>query len=523
MDTEYSYLYEDKYYENAVKNLKSTFYDVIEREEIMLNNLENRIASETDEGVKARLLELWTKQNDSLDKSIVNFRHIKQSIRVLDSFVKELSEIDEQIVADIINSTNVIRSSRIEQIENDNENVETNDQEVSNNEVVNNEPAVVEKANTDASEQVKENEPEIVKQEVVSEQPVAIVNNEEKIAEKTPQEENVTIPLEKVKEEVPVSESNVPELELVNEENDGMDLPNVVEPEKIDPESMKEEESSQDAELSTEEIDLPFKVEAIPEDEQNVVEDTPVEEQAEENKEESVEENKTEDVSSETTNDQIINNEEVVEETNSDNIVQDNEQPEIQENESNEEPQLVVENVNEEVPLEEGFIDEPVMEDIPADNNNNNNNNNSLEENVTEEVPTEDNNSQKVVEVDSNRIPLRLLKTDLGQPKAIVVNETQYDRLYNSFGKQENKFFERGYLTTDLVANNNYVLGNMFGDIITDDTQTKDDSVQEETVDMEQMLEQANELYKAGRVQEAQELIDKVTEMNRNKELVKAA
>ena len=63
----------------------------------------------------------------------------------------------------------------------------------------------------------------------------------------------------------------------------------------------------------------------------------------------------------------------------------------------------------------------------------------------------------------------------------------------------------------------------MFGDIITDDTQTKDNSVQEETVDMEQMLEQANELYKAGRVQEAQELIDKVTEMNRNKELVKAA
>ena len=38
MDTEFNYLYEDKYYENAVKNLKSTFYDVVEREEIMLNN-----------------------------------------------------------------------------------------------------------------------------------------------------------------------------------------------------------------------------------------------------------------------------------------------------------------------------------------------------------------------------------------------------------------------------------------------------------------------------------------------------
>ena len=514
MDTEYSYLYEDKYYENAVKNLKSTFYDVIEREEIMLNNLENRIASEADEGVKAKLLELWTKQNDSLDKSIVNFRHIKQSIRVLDSFVKELSQIDEQIVSDIINSTNVIRSSRIEQIEN--ENVETTDQEVNNNEVVEEKPAVVEEINVEVPEETKVDEPEIVQQEAVQEQPAIVTNIEEKIVEEAPIEENVTIPEEKVKEEVK-EESNVPELELVNEENDGMDLPNVVEPEKIDPESMKEDDSSQDVELSTEEIDLPFKVEAIPEEEQDIKEDTTVEEKADENIEETVEENKTDDISSEENNDSVINNEEIVEESNSDDVVQDIEQPVKQENESNEEPQLVVENVNEEVPLEEGFIDEPVMEEIPVEDNN------SIEETVSEEVPLEDNNAQDVIEVDdSNRIPLRLLKTDLGQPKAIVVNETQYDRLYNSFGKQENKFFERGYLTTDLVANNNYVLGNMFGDIITDGEEASNDSVQEE-VDMEQMLEQANELYKSGRVQEAQELIDKVTEMNRNKELVKAA
>jgi hypothetical protein len=65
MEAEYNYLYEDKYYENAVKNLKSTFYDVVEREEIMLNNLENRIQSQTDENVKARLLDLWSKQNQS--------------------------------------------------------------------------------------------------------------------------------------------------------------------------------------------------------------------------------------------------------------------------------------------------------------------------------------------------------------------------------------------------------------------------------------------------------------------------
>ena len=264
MDTEYSYLYEDKYYENAVKNLKSTFYDVIEREEIMLNNLENRIASETDEGVKARLLELWTKQNDSLDKSIVNFRHIKQSIRVLDSFVKELSEIDEQIVADIINSTNVIRSSRIEQIEK--EPVDNIQQEVNNNEVVSEQPAVVEKVNVEVPEQSNENEVEIVQTEEVQEQPKAVEINEEKIVEEAPTEENVTIPEEKVKEEKVVEESNVPDLEIVNEENDGMDLPNVVEPQKIDPESMKEEESSQQEDLSTEEIELPFKVEAIPEE-----------------------------------------------------------------------------------------------------------------------------------------------------------------------------------------------------------------------------------------------------------------
>ena len=75
MDTEFNYLYEDKYYENAVKNLKSTFYDVVEREEIMLNSLENRIAQETDPVVKERLLNLWSKQNDSLDQSIVLFKN----------------------------------------------------------------------------------------------------------------------------------------------------------------------------------------------------------------------------------------------------------------------------------------------------------------------------------------------------------------------------------------------------------------------------------------------------------------
>lgn len=512
MDTEYSYLYEDKYYENAVKNLKSTFYDVIEREEIMLNNLENRIASETDEGVKARLLELWTKQNDSLDKSIVNFRHIKQSIRVLDSFVKELSEIDEQIVADIINSTNVIRSSRIEQIEK--EPVDNIQQEVNNNEVVSEQPAVVEKVNVEVPEQSNENEVEIVQTEEVQEQPKAVEINEEKIVEEAPTEENVTIPEEKVKEEKVVEESNVPDLEIVNEENDGMDLPNVVEPQKIDPESMKEEESSQQEDLSTEEIELPFKVEAIPEEEQTVVEDTPSEEVVEEAP---IEAN-AEEVQSDESVEEDTNTSEVVDETTQEEVPVPEQSEEINNGETVEEPQLVVENVNEEVPLEEGFIDEPVMDEVPSEDNN------TEEQPVMEEVPVGENTNQETTEVvSSNRIPLRLLKTDLGQPKAIVVNETQFDRLYNSFERQENKFFDRGYLTTDLVANNNYVLGNMFGDIITDDEQVSDGSIQETEVDMEQMLEQANELYKAGRVQEAQELIDKVTEMNRNKELVKAA
>jgi len=465
MEAEYNYLYEDKYYENAVKNLKSTFYDVVEREEIMLNNLENRIQSQTDENVKARLLDLWSKQNQSLDESIIIFRQLKQSVQVIDSFVKELTEIDDQIVNDILNSANVVvNNSRVDEmrqedlqqeqgVENTNVVEQPNEEVVQQNEEVVEEPTLTEE-NVDLGEITTEGSEFDINP-----------NSSDDSFEPVEEEQDVPEIVEGTTEEVT---EEVPEMEVVNEEVDGTDLPNVVDAENIDPNAIEEgnEENTNESE------ELPF---ANPEENQ-------------ENKEEN---------------------------------------PEI-------------------------------VEDIPVDEN--------ISENLLNGENTEETSTEEVVEESSEKVEnaklLRFAKGDDVPPKAIIVNSTQYDKLVASLEKQENKFFDRGYFTNELVNNSNYSIDKMKPVVSSDEVQvevpseetanatepvintenvvsenttppviqpdedipsTSLDQVAENVVnnetspaDMEKMLEKANELYKAGKTEEAQALYDEISNINKS-------
>ena len=465
MEAEYNYLYEDKYYENAVKNLKSTFYDVVEREEIMLNNLENRIQSQTDENVKARLLDLWSKQNQSLDESIIIFRQLKQSVQVIDSFVKDLTEIDDQIVNDILNSANVVvNNSRVDEMRQEDLQQE---QGVENTNVVEQPVEEVVQQNEDVVEEPTLTEENVDLGEITTEGSEFDINPNSSDESFEPVEEEQDVPeiVEGTTEEVT---EEVPEMEVVNEEADGTDLPNVVDAENIDPNAIEEgnEEKTNESE------ELPF---ANPEENQ-------------ENKEEN---------------------------------------PEI-------------------------------VEDIPVDEN--------ISENLLNGENTEETSTEEVVEESSEKVEnaklLRFAKGDDVPPKAIIVNSTQYDKLVASLEKQENKFFDRGYFTNELVNNSNYSIDKMKPVVSSDEVQvevpseetandtepvintenvvsenttppvihpdedipsTSLDQVAENVVnnetspaDMEKMLEKANELYKAGKTEEAQALYDEISNINKS-------
>lgn len=430
METDFNYIYEDKKYEAAVRNLKATFFDIVLREEALLNNLEGRIAVEKNEEVKEKLLDLWSKQNNSLDESLELVQNLTASVRVLDSFIKELSSIDEKIVQDILSSTDELsRVGRHDFVHN-----EINSEEVNNEQInelkENNLEFDLNPGDVNAFEEVE-----------VEEAPVPVVTEDNSLEEAV----------------------NVPEMEVVNEENDGMDLPYVVEPDNIvsvDEEIENSGEATIDTQEASEEIVVPF---VDVEKEEEVVEEVPT----------------------------------IYEETN------DNQEVEIQAS-------------------------------------------NILE--TTEEI-----NSESNVESNTESTTIKALYgPNGGQVKAIIVNGSQFDKLSKSLGTQEALLFARGIFDNDVIKNTNYLYASK--------NEVKDDNVEEENIEqpqiiqseaveepviqqvveedttgnseeveipsgdavvvtpssMEEMLEKANELYKAGKTEEAQMMYDQISEMNKS-------
>lgn len=500
MDTEFNYLYEDKYYENAVKNLKSTFYDVVEREEIMLNSLENRIAQETDPVVKERLLNLWSKQNDSLDQSIVLFRELKKSVRVIDSFVQELADMDKVIVADIINqNNNNVRSARVEEME---------QQDVMEQPVM--------------EEQVQEEVPENVVEEQAQEEV------SENAVEEQAQEE---VPENAVEEEV--QEENT---DAVEEEN-SMELPTIEAIEDNNSQGIVENDDNKEEVVEEENAPL-----------------IPLEDESKE------ENNSEEDASKPLIPiDDSIDLENISVDTNTDSEENESSTEEVENTESSEEPVLEnVEEVEDEIHFDESFNTEEVPEmevineetdgmDLPnvveadkIDFSAIDEEENKEEVETTDEVveiPTNKNETpEENIDIDKVSVT-HVGKEDNESPKAIIVTGSQFDKLNESYESQENKLYSRGYLSSEIINNSNYTLSNNIKSADSEHDSQLEAMVSEDYTipenptreDMEGLIEKAAELYKSGKKHEAQALYEKISrindEMHQEKapELVKAA
>ena len=557
MDTEFNYLYEDKYYENAVKNLKSTFYDVVEREEIMLNSLENRIAQETDPAVKERLLNLWSKQNDSLDQSIVLFRELKKSVRVIDSFVQELADMDKAIVADIINqNNNNVRSARVEEME---------QQDVME------QPVMEEQV----QEEVSENAVEEQAQEEVTENAV-----EEQVQEKVP--ENAVE--EQVQEEVPENaveeqvQEEVPE-NVVEEQTQEKVPENAVEEqaqEKVPENTVEEQAQEENTDAVEEEISMELPtIEAVEDNnsQESVENDDKKEEAVEEEnapliplEDESKKENNSEEDASAPLIpiDDSIDLENVSIDTNTDSEQNESSTEETADNtlentESSEEPVLEnVEEAEDEIHFDESFNTEEVPEmevineetdgmDLPnvveadkIDFSAIDEEENKEEVETTDEVveiPTNKNETpEENIDIDKVSIT-HVGKEDNESPKAIIVTGSQFDKLNESYESQENKLYSRGYLSNEIINNSNYTLSNNIKSaddehdsqleaMVSEDYTIPENPTRE---DMEGLIEKAAELYKSGKKHEAQALYEEISrindEMHQKKapELVKAA
>ena len=534
MNTENNYQFRDKFYENAVKNLKASFYDVVEREEILLNNLENKIAAEKDENLKNKLLDLWTKQNDGLDRSIAIFRELANIVKVVDSFVDEFNIIysskdiipTEDNTKENNNSEQVALEEKKEEIPK----VEDSIVQPLSAAPINEVETPQEEVTTGPENEVSE---EIPKVEDSTVQPLSAIPVNEV---ETPQEEVTTSLENEVSEEIPkVEDSTVQPLSVVpvnevetpqDEVTIGLDnvsplgVESVVEAKgEISP---VPEDNAQLASLSTDEEVSALATE--PENDNQVYHENAI-----------MDEPKIVDKNPKLADDVQVQK---IENNSADFDISPNDDTAAFEpiTEADLENYVLppiskeVENAQTaNVGISPVQTTEPVVEDNPLPFNDDNigympvppviSDGSTEEATSVSDVPVQDVQEQDAVPVQATPLEsvpeepistaenainntssinkIKVFKSDDLPSKAIIVNDAQFSRLKASLNEQNEKLYSNNQINQSI----NQVVENVVNN-------------QSSPEDIEKMLEKANELYKAGKAEEAQVLYDEIRNIN---------
>ncbi len=98
------YIFENKKYENAVRDLKSILFDIVASENSKLSVTEAKVAAEINEERRRELEELCQQQNEDLKKVLEITGELSDSLVRLDSYSKALKQLEDENVAEMIAS-----------------------------------------------------------------------------------------------------------------------------------------------------------------------------------------------------------------------------------------------------------------------------------------------------------------------------------------------------------------------------------------------------------------------------------
>ena len=96
------YVFENRKYENAVRDLKATLFDIIAMEEIKLSNIEMKIGNEFDSAKREELEKLCALQDDCLKRTLRVTNELTESLIKLDSYSKNLKKFGSENVSEAI-------------------------------------------------------------------------------------------------------------------------------------------------------------------------------------------------------------------------------------------------------------------------------------------------------------------------------------------------------------------------------------------------------------------------------------
>lgn len=536
------YVYENQEYENVLVKIKAALMDIISSEENKLYEIEQKIITTTDEDFKEKLSKLCADERSALRQIIITMNTLSASLEKVDSYSKELDSIEDENIKELIadlktGNTNNISESIEPPVYQQEETIESVNQDPNvireiNDYVDSNEEPVVEESieqvpeeSTPQVEPSKEQEDTI---EIAQEEPIMAQEQEEVVEPVEQAEENVAT--EEIEE--PVAEENIEETYPTEEQEETIE--NASQEPVMTEEIPIEEQSTPAIEEQVEPIEQSA-------DNSTDVEETPVEEQIEStepiiNTEEVVPE-----VSQEVQNEEQVYEEQPIE-TPADNteLVQEEpkeeqvyeEQQEVQEpqiEQSDEENQeevapeqpseqvsqgentplipIATEEAEQQQPSEE--IEEQVSPEITEEGvvaPPNITNDTQQQEEFAPSIPAIENQEEVTYQEDLKKEPLMtFIKASQDPPKAILTSLKQVTNLRASYQTQNALLSSRGTIAS---RNVNGV-----------------DSEVQELVDngllapspenIEAMMNEANKLYQEGKINEAQEMYDQISILNK--------
>lgn len=455
------YIYENQEYENVLVKIKAALMDIISSEENKLYEIEQKITTTTDEIFKEKLSKLCADERCALRQIIITMNTLSASLEKVDSYSKDFDSIEDENIKEII------ADLKNENVNNISESVES--------------PVYKQEEAIESSQ----------------EEPI-MVQEQEEIAE----------PVEQTEENIVTEEKETP----VVEENDEETYPTEEPEETIEQATPTIEETTEPIEQS--------------EDISNEVEDTPISEQIEPEETITSSEEVVPEVSQEVQNEEQVyenqpietpvdNTEVVQEEQPEDAQVYDenveavaDEQPPEQISQEENTPliPIVTEQTKQQQPseeTEEQASSEIAEEEVVAPP--------SVDENVQQQefnpaIPAIENQENVTYQEDLPKEPLMtFIKASQDSPKAILTSLKQVTNLRSSYKTQNALLSSRGTIAS---RNINGV-----------------DSEVQELVDngllapssenIEAMMNEANKLYQEGKINEAQEMYDQISILNK--------
>lgn len=467
------YVYENQEYENVLVKIKAALMDIISSEENKLYEIEQKITTTTDEIFKEKLSKLCADERCALRQIIITMNTLSASLEKVDSYSKDLDSIEDEnikeIIADLKNeNVNNISESLESPVYKQGETIES----------INQDPDVVREINDYA-----DSKEEPVVEESVEQVPEEITTQEE--------------PTEVQEEDI---ESSQEEPIMVQEQEE------IAEP--VEQTEEKEETIEQSEDISNEVEDTPISEQIEPEETITSSEEVVPEVSQEVQNEEQVYENQpiettidnTEVVQEKQPEDAPVydeNVEEVADEQPSEQISQEENTPLIP---------IVTEQTKQQQPRkekEEQPSSENVEEDVVAPPSVDEN---GLEQEFSPSIPAIENQENVTYQEDLPKEPLMtFIKVSKDSPKAILTSLKQVTNLRSSYKTQNALLSSRGTIAS---RNINGV-----------------DSEVQELVDngllapssenIEAMMNEANKLYQEGKINEAQEMYDQISILNK--------